>query len=175
MEDTWQEQFGIQQTCWPQIYKQKIWKINDKKLAEFNYKILCNILSNRALVSHWNKDIDENCPYCGIKQSTKHLLYDCIRIKTVWALIGNIIKLDVQYKHIVIGNTEENDYISCRNLLISYVAYAVYKFWIMAENKKLNFNTTNIIKFVKKDLFNRTLYNTEKYFTNLCDLVITYL
>ncbi len=45
----------------------------------------------------------------------------------------------------------------------------------MAENKKLNFSTANIIEFVKRDLFNRTLYNTEKYFTSLCDLVITNL
>ena len=44
--------------------------------------------------------------------------------------------------------------IRCRNLLISYAKYAIYKFWILSENKKLGFNTASLVNFVKLDIFN---------------------
>ncbi len=110
------------------------------------------------------KSPQENHKYGLVQQVRKlHFFLGRVYISIVWALIGNIIKLAVQYRHIVIGNNEENDYIAL---------HAIYKFWIMAENRKLNFSTANIVEFVKKDLFNRTLYNSEKYFISLCDLVI---
>ncbi len=80
--------------------------------------------------------------------------------------------MDIQYKHVVIGNLETSDYVEGRNLLISYIAYAIYKFWIQSENQKINFTTDCIASFIKKDIFARTLYNRNKHFISLCDKVI---
>ena len=56
-----------------------------------------------------------------------------------------------------------------------YICYGLYKYWILSENGKINFNTACIIKFIKKDLFHRTIYNKDKYFVLLCDKVISQL
>ncbi len=93
--------------------------------------------------------------------------------KNLWVNISTIINLNIRYKHIILGNifTEENELVKSRNLLISYVAYSIYKFWVMSENEKINFTNDNLVVFVKKDLFRRTLYNKAKFFIQLCDNV----
>ncbi len=172
MEHKWEELFNIESYNWSQIYMRNIWKIKDKKLAEFKYKILCNILTSRSLLSKWNKEFSNKCPLCSDIQTIRHLLYDCPRIQTIWALVGSILNMEIRYKHIVIGNLEKNDFIDNRNLLIYYISYSIYKFWIQSENKIVNFNNTCIINYIKKDIFSRTLYNNNKTFLYLCDKII---
>ncbi len=127
MEGVWEREFQIEKTSWKKVYMSKIWKVVDRKLAEFNYKIICNILPNRSLISKWNKNITSRCPFCNEIQNTKHQLYECPRINNIWILIGSILNMDIRYKHVVIGNLEINDYVESRNLLIAYITYAIYK------------------------------------------------
>ncbi len=94
--------------------------------------------------------MSENCTFCNVKQTIRHLIYDFPRVNNLWILIGSILKLDVQYKHLILGNIVTNEAIRCRNLLISYVKYAIYKFWILSENQKLDFNRASLLSFVKK-------------------------
>ncbi len=100
----------------------------------------------------------------GLDQGPQRLKYD-----------GEILNLHIRYKHLVIGNKVENDFIKSRNLLISYIKYAIYKFWVMSENGKINFNNDNLSCFVKKDIFRRSLYNKEQLFIQLCDKICTEL
>ena len=69
---------------------------------------------------------------------------------------------------------EITKYMKYRNLLISYTAYGVYKFWIMAENNKINFNpgSLNLHNFIKKDLFGRSVYLKDSNFNVLVNKVI---
>ncbi len=143
-------------------------------MAEFNYKILYNILSNRNLIAKWKKDISNKCPFCGCIQNIKHLLCDWPRILKFLVLISSILKVDITYKHTVIGNIESNEYLEYRKLIINYISYSIYKYWIQSENKKINFNTENILRFIKKSLFSRTLYVSDKLFTKICDKVILF-
>ncbi len=171
MEEVWEREFNID-IKWQDIYMTKVWKITDKKLAEFNYKLICNIISTRSLISRWNRNISANCPFCGIKQTTKHLLYECPRVQNIWVLISTILKVNIKYKHIVIGNTPSSEGIIIRNLVISYVAYGIYKFWVLSENQKVNFTQDCPIKFIRKDLFSRTVYIKDKLFKHLCDKLL---
>ncbi len=65
-----------------------------------------------------------------------------------------------------------NEITKYRNLLISYITYGVYKFWIMAENNKINFNTDSLHNFIKKDLFGRSVYLKDSNFNVLVNKVI---
>ena len=38
------ELFNIQEINWENVYKYQVWDIKDKKLGEFNYKLICNII-----------------------------------------------------------------------------------------------------------------------------------
>ena len=172
MEDVWEINLNINKPNWRDIYQRKIWVLQDKKLAEFNYKVLCNILCTRSRVFKWNKDLDDKCPYCNEVQNVKHLLFDCRRVKNLWAIVGDILKLDIKYKHLILGDNETNSFIKSRNLIINYIQYAIYKHWIMSENNKINFSTNCLLSFVKKDLFSRSIYVKDEYFHMLCDNII---
>ena len=104
--------------------------------------------------------------------ATTALLFECPRVQNIWILIGSILKVNISYKHLIIGNTGDSEAINCRNLVISYITYAIYKHWIMSENKKINFNTCDMMNFIKNDLFKRTLYVKDKRFVSICDKVI---
>ncbi len=172
MESAWSRNFNIDNINWENIYNNQIWRIRDRKLSEFNYKILCNILCTRSVISKWNKNVNENCRYCNQRHTVRHLLYECSRVHNLWILIGSILRLDITYRHIVLGNIVTNDFLKNRNLLISYVAYAIYKFWILSENNKLDFNSASLINFVKHDIFRRSLYLQDESFNNICDKLV---
>ncbi len=171
MENTWMELFNIQEINWENVYKYQVWELTDKKLGEFNYKLLCNIVATRSKIVKWNRNINENCTYCNVKQTVKHLLYDCTRVNNIWAIISRILKLDISYKHIILGNRVDNDTIKYRNMLISYIKYSLYKFWLLAENKKIDFKNDCLLKFIKKDLFFRTTYVRDQRFIEMCDKI----
>ncbi len=171
MEKVWEKAFDID-IPWNLTYQTQVWDVKERKLGEFNYKLICNIINTRNKIAKWNNDVTPECQYCQQEHSTKHLLYECPRVANLWQLIGSFLKLDVQYRHIVIDNTVTNDYIESRNLFISYTAYAIYKFWILAENKKVRYNTDSLHNFVKKDLFQRTLYVKNDGFNAFVDGVI---
>lgn len=175
METTWERIFDNKEINWQQIYKQKIWDLTDKKLAEFNYKIMCNILYTRAKLSKFKNNITEECPHCNQPQNTRHLMFECQRVSNIWAIVGGILKLDIQYKHLIMGDIETGDFIKNRNLVINYIMYAIYKFWIMAENKKLDFNNNCLLEFIKKDLLYRNMYICDNTFHSISDKIIVNL
>ncbi len=175
MEDTWERIFDIGEIEWHKIYKQKIWDLTDKKLAEFNYKIISNILYTRAKLSKFKNNITEECPYCNETQNTRHLIFECQRVTNVWAIVGGILKLDIQYKHLIIGDLETGEYLKNRNLVINYIMYAIYKFWVMAENKKLEFKNNCLLEFIKKDLLYRNMYICDTKFHEISDKIIVNL
>ncbi len=96
---------------WPSVYKNQIWNMVDRKLAEFNYKLICNILCTKSQISRWNPNMNSNCALCGERQTVRHLLFECGRVEKIWNLIGTILKMKIRYKHIIIGNKVDNDYI----------------------------------------------------------------
>ncbi len=171
MEKVWQREFSIDGHMWPSIYKNQIW-ITDRKVGEFKYKILCNILSNKALISKWKREITENCDFCGQKQTTKHMLYECPRVLNIWELISTLLKVKITYKHVVIGNLESTDFIYNRNLLITYIAYSIYKFWVMSQNNLVNFKNDDMLIFIKRDVFSRSIYIKNDNFKQQCDSLI---
>ncbi len=174
MQKTWERTFELDNICWEKIYRNQVWGIKEKKIGEFNYKLICNILNTRTNISKWNREINGKCQFCKENQTVKHLLFDCPRIQNLWSLIGNLLKMNISYKHLILGDIVANEFIEERNLVITYVKYGIYKHWIMAENKMLDFNT-NILHFIKKDLFRRTLYVKSIHFLRMCDTIVANL
>ncbi len=46
MESEWEKTFE-HKINWVSIYQNQVWLIKERKLGEFNYKLLCNILYTR--------------------------------------------------------------------------------------------------------------------------------
>ncbi len=175
MEGVWEKEFSNNNINWKTIYTNQVWKITERKIGEFNYKLLCNILCTRDKIAKWNTNISKNCQYCNSEHSVKHLLFECPRVVNLWQIISAALKFNVKYHHIILGSPVTNDYIISRNLALSYLAYSIYKFWILAENGKVRYGTDSLQSFVRKDLFQRSLYVKQKYFKLIVDLIISYL
>ena len=56
--------FKNRSELWESIYKQKLAQIKMKKLREFNYKMLHNIVPNEIIVSKWDKSAKSMCQMC---------------------------------------------------------------------------------------------------------------
>ena len=64
----------FEQTQWKHIYQCKICDMPDKRLAEFNYKDLNNILCKKALLSKLKQDTHSQCNICLINESSNYLI-----------------------------------------------------------------------------------------------------
>ena len=53
--------------------------------------------------------------------------------------------------------------------------YRIFKMWILYENKKFDIRKQNLLEYIRKELFNRSLYNDSLHFKMLTDRIINKL
>lgn len=89
------------------VYVSKIKNMYENRIAEFNYKLLNDILNNNVYVSKWNKDVSPFCTFCNTEEDIKHLSYDCEIVKPILKklvpflsllLLGKLLYLDFTMK-----------------------------------------------------------------------------
>ena len=86
MEMKWCQMFNFDNLMdnWQGIYLQKVKFVPVKKLAEFNFKLLHNIVPCGIKIAKWDKTVSALCDYCKMPENTEHMLYKCCRIKLLW-------------------------------------------------------------------------------------------
>ena len=148
MEKRWSDKFSktISYNDWKEIYRRKIENIVCKKLAEFNYKVLHNLIYTGYMLSKWKSTISNKCVVCGENDTVEHLLYECHRVKCLWKKVGEILKLNILWHHIVLGLDENNaeKINKSRNNIISIIAYAIFATWVKSGETKENFQYQNL-------------------------------
>lgn len=119
-----------------QTIRVKIMNKYDNKLSEFNYKMLHNILVCAKLLSKW-LNIDHNCALCRIPHDVPHMLYYCDINRTIWTKVGQILKFDIQLKHVLLyyEHTEHTTMLTI-NQSITIIAYNIYKYWLICHNEQ---------------------------------------
>ena len=105
METEWCKKFQkeVLTIDWKNIYTRKVKHVQCMKLAEFNYKLLHNLVVTGYILSKWNKLISDKCIFCNLCDTVEHLLFDCNRIKAIWTKVGECLKIDINWSHIIIG------------------------------------------------------------------------
>ena len=108
------------------------------------------------MLSKWKDNIQKECTVCGPIETTKHMLYECLRIRQLWNDISNELKINISWKNIVCGFTycELSDKIKIYNILISTICYTIFR-----EN--------SVSKFDKKDYGNIDVRQKVKYALSL--------
>ena len=156
---------------WYHIYRRKIKNIFDTELAEFNYKLLNNLLCNNLYLSKWKQGVTMYCKNCANEiECTKHLVYECHNVKQIWHIIGTILNFEMKWKHIVVGFYQvDSDYIDFINSIISYTACKIYKYKMFCRIEALEENIYNIQINVKNSFNNLyRLFAYKKYkFANI--------
>lgn len=115
--------------------------------------MLHNILCNNAYLSKWLRDKGDNCHICKTIENTKHLLFECKNVEHIWRKLGSFLLIDIKWKHIILGfYLEQNDKIESLNLLISFIAYKIYKYKMYCRIESLQETEINVCKSVKNAL-----------------------
>jgi hypothetical protein len=84
------------------IFNRKIKQIIDKKLSEFNYKILHNILVCDSYLAKFT-NTNKMCNICNKICDILHLLYECKISQQVWHITNNALTQYISPSDIVLG------------------------------------------------------------------------
>ncbi len=139
-----------------EVYCNKIKCIQDKKIAEFNFKILHCILPCNYNLVKWKQKESSICLTCGNIETIEHMLFYCQCAKRLWEKLGEILGLAIKLDHIVFGTKISKD----MSFVISLIAYLIYKDWLVASmsNKPRSKNIS--LSMIKPDLYFRfNVYN----------------
>ena len=90
----------------------------------FNYKLLNYLLCNNLFLSKWKHAITTFCKTCENEvENSEHFIFTCNNVKKFWYTLGIVVKIDIKWKHIVIGFFHEyNTKVNTLNNLISFTA-----------------------------------------------------
>ena len=88
----WSDFFDIQ-VDWSCVYANKIHMQLEMKIADFNYKMLHNIIPTGKNLLKWKKIDNATCIYCrNYIHDLKHMLWDCSCVYNMWKTIGLCIQ-----------------------------------------------------------------------------------
>ena len=122
-----------------------------KKLAEFNFKVLHNIVPNGIKISKWDKTISSLCDYCKMPENTEHMLYKCSRIKCLWSKISRVLGINVSWKTLVCGfiKRELTEKLKFYNLVLTLIMYGIFKQNSRCKFEKQSYANVNVSYEVK--------------------------
>ena len=124
----------------------------DKKIAEFNFKVLHRILPCGFNMHKQKPSVSEKCGFCNEYETVEHMLYKCSRIQNIWQLVSKALGYNIKLKHVIIGYfLYEMSHI---DFCISSIAYLIYKIWLLFSLKENNegFRICNINLRLKTEL-----------------------
>ena len=149
----WSELLNVEidETLRIQTFQNKVIAIKEKKLAEFNFKVLHYILSNSYLLSKWNPEFSSSCELCRVDNSICHMLLRCSLAKHVWQQIDLALNLSLSEVEIILG--VKND--ASLNYIITFISYEIYKFWLRSSIQKENRLIANLFRQIQGDIFSK--------------------
>ena len=125
-------------------YKIKIKQIHEKKLSEFNFKLLHRLLPCRYNLVTWGKTNNSLCEFCGQTETIEHMLFMCNEVKQIWDIFLKQNNCDFDVRFLILGNN---------NLplqwAISLIQFLIFKIWTLRENNQNPFSMSN---FIRKEL-----------------------
>ena len=168
MESIYSRMFNISDSAaWQRVYSQKLTGLRIPKLAEFNFKLLQNIVPNGNVICKWQKDISKFCEYCGDVETSEHMLFSCPRIQHIWNKVSALLKVKVTWKHLVCGypSYDMSSKIITFNYIFTIVMYAILKENSACKFNKRKYSNSNIISIVQANLayYNSILEKVEKH------------
>ncbi len=143
-ENKWNKLFSDLEMKWDQIYILHFKEIKDKKIAEFSYKIIMNILICESQLYLWKKSTISTCIYCNSKHTVVHMLFECPEVRNFWQMLSDICSQTFSFHSIVIGNTDIKT-----NTAILTIAFIIYKKWLKDREDG---NKMILLKYILNEL-----------------------
>jgi len=142
---------------WEYIYMRRVKGLPDKKLSEFIYKLLNNLIMCRKVLLKWKRSDTEECPLCGSTETIKHIYFDCNLMRVVWNKVGECLKLNITWEKVILGFTEDLVIHNLRNLVISLILYVRYKFWLKSLEEETSPSVFKIMMLKDIKMWNKII------------------
>ena len=106
--------------------------MRERKLAEFNYKVLQTTLACGFNLKKWQLAEDDLCVMCGIQEDIVHMLKECVCSHNIWDSVQDAFKTKISLQDIIMGKGNP-----AIDELITTIAYIMYKHSLLRRNKRL--------------------------------------
>jgi hypothetical protein len=154
------------------ICRTKIIDIKEKKISEFNFKMLHNILPCGALLSKWCDNRNKYCDKCNEVETISHLLWHCYFAKYTWRIVGNALDFVFSIEDLYKGSHINGD----KNYIVSFIAYTLYKYRQISWNENVSRTERGLTELLKADLKQKiNIYKILKYNTYSLMKVICFI
>ena len=150
-EQHWRDIFRKENIDFKTVYTNKIRYIKDKKIAEFNFKVLHQILPCNVNLFRWKKKMSDLCDICNIPETIEHELYYCNKVRNIWQDLNTILDIDINIENIVLGLNIDK----ASNFALSLIAFYVYKDWLLKSLKNENQNKTLVFESILPDIISK--------------------
>ena len=145
------------------VYIRRIKQVNDKKIAEFNYKILHDILPCNANLKKWKIIDSDKCNFCNGVQDIPHLLYYCKYANAIWCPIEGALKITIGIHDVILGVNEEHT-----DFALSVIAFLIYKYWLLNKDTEQDVCWEDVVKYLKAEIISRiNIYQYTRWY-DLC-------
>ena len=167
----WKDILEIRDVDYTQIYKDNIMHVRDKKIAEFNFKVLHCILPCNCNLVKWKKRESKQCSVCEIDETIEHMLFKCKCNQQIWTNIGKILGFTVELKHVIVG-VKGNNIVS---FILSLIAFLIYKDWLLNSLSNKGRKENLSLCMFKQDLNYRSLVYRQLGWTDISKVIDTIL
>jgi len=148
VSNVWKELRNVQnETNLESAYVHKVKLIWEKKLAEFNYKVLYNILACPTNLKKWKISQNDTCEICNSVCDVIHLLIKCNIAEFAWSVAERILDSKLEVADIIVGSRFD----SIKNHFITLISFLIYKYWILSNNNKLKRSLPGFKLFLLKE------------------------
>ena len=145
----WQREFPL--FSFPLFYEQKLQYMHVIKIKEFLFKVIHHICACNAMLFRWKISDTKSCIYCGNdSQTIKHMLWDCNCVKAFWIHLSNMLKIDISYQLLILGNENKT-----QNNMLSVILYLIYKKFLNDNDNTRN--RLHLTKYIKEELKRKAL------------------
>ena len=142
--ETYWETFFQKELSWPEIWKDRVTNVKERRLAQFNFKLLYKLHMTNKNLCRFKMTDSSLCYKCDSEENYYHLFYDCIYSQTFWEKFSTfcakiqpgIDKVEVDFEDIIIG---EKETIHCKRKSFQDLLTTLGTYVLFREKKKLNF------------------------------------
>ncbi|MCP3887272.1 MAG: hypothetical protein GY702_00135 [Desulfobulbaceae bacterium] len=168
-QNKWLCSLNLNSVDFETVYTKKIVFVKDRKIAEFNFKVLQYIIPCNVNLYNWKVKMTKKCKFCNVDEDILHLLFYCVYADKVWKHVEKSLHRSISVNDVILGTGLDNELI----FTISLISYFIYKRWLAEsfnnEVRILN-NCIEVLRYFIK--YKRNVYaNTKEIQYSMLELI----